>query len=196
MINCEFEVHGQINSPHGTIIGGRSIVTGAVKVVALGSPASVATELVIGTVPWLDPFAAQLNPYVDDFQEKHQGMAKEQAILEKESQRLTAQDKKCQTELMFEIMNINENMDKAQTVYEAINRRIDEHRMVDVEVSSMLHAGVLLNVNGRVYRVNSDVRGPIRVHLDDHNEVVYTKGEFGGGLLSQIAMSWAARHRV
>lgn len=187
VINCELTIHGSIQSPRGTIIGGRTIVTGAVEVVALGSGAGVATELVLGSVPGLDPFLSQLERLIEQLTKKQEKLEAEQQLMKKKNARmLTAADKERQTEITFEHEMAITKIGEATLAQAALVERIKQYSLVDLTVHRKLFHGVILTVGNQSFNVRNEVRGPITVKMDGNGNVVYRQGD-ASGPMSKIA---------
>ena len=187
VINCNFQIEGDIRSPRGAIIGGRFVVSGAVEVGTLGSLAEVVTEVVIGIVPNLEPYLVELQSLVDKANAERKKMAAEQQTLNRYADRLSASDQKRQTQITFQMQALQEAQDKTQAVYNALAREIDAQRTIDVRVNSIIYAGVILNICGRVYQINNDVKGPLQIQLDQNGEMIYRKDSSPPVALTQIA---------
>ncbi len=189
VINCRLVIHGRIDSPAGSIIGGQTVVTGAAHIAALGSPAGVPTELVVGTVPRLEPFADELARLADDLRRQHDALAEEQDRINKLSgkKRMTAVDKERQTEIAFELMQVGPALRKAEATLANLQALIERERTVDVRVERRLHNGVVFVFAGNHYRIQREVRGPVRIARGDRGEAVFEHPDGTGGLLAQIA---------
>ena len=86
VINCDLVIHGAIRATNGTIIGGKTIVTGSAELVSLGSGAGVSTEIVLGSVPKLEPIAIQLARLTDQLTQKRDTLLNEQKLMSKKHQ--------------------------------------------------------------------------------------------------------------
>lgn len=189
IINCELTIHGNLEAPHGAIIGGRMTVTGKVHVGMLGSGAAVATEIVVGSVPRLEPLHQRLQNFIQQLQEKLDRAVEEQTQLNRMlgKTRPTAQDKERQTELIFEIAHFQTLLTKAKPTLENLEKRINEQRTIDVTIERKLHPGVIVVVGRDQYHVSADMRGPLRIIRGPDGSLSYMRGEQPGGLLAQIA---------
>jgi uncharacterized protein (DUF342 family) len=178
VINCELLIDGAITSPRGSIIGGRVSPTGAVEIASLGSPAAVPTELVIGSVPALEPFARKLEQIVFALTADKAKLTDEQDIVNKLTAhgRMTATDRERQTEIMFELSTINTTLDKAQRTLDSLNDEIGKRRRVDVTVHHLVNPGSTLILDGCRYKIYNDLKGPVRFFMDG-KKFVYRQGE-------------------
>ena len=178
VINCELLIDGAILSPRGSIIGGKISPTGAVEIGSLGSPAAVITELVIGSVPALEPFAHKLQQIVFTLTADKEKLTNEQDTVNMltANGHMTSTDKERQTGIMFELFTINTTLDKAQRTLEGISDEINKRRCVDVTVHHLVNPGVTLILDGCRYKIYNDLKGPVRFFMNGR-KFVYRQGE-------------------
>ena len=192
VINCSLTVHGKAKSPRGAIIGGKLMITGSVEIVSLGSGAGVATELVLGSVPRLEPIAIQLKRLVDQFTVKQETLQTELKLIKRNVSLMTATDKERQTELTYELQTVNEKLSKALSAQQALASRIDEDRTVNLVIHRKLFGGTSLTVGNQTFKIHKDVSGPLKVSVNSTGEIVYRQNNSEGGLLRQVAEIKAA----
>ncbi len=192
ILNCELVVHGSILSPRGTIIGGHTMVTGRVEVVALGSGAGVVTHLALGAAPRLEPIAVQLGRLIDQLNAKRDALEAEQKLMTKDARMMTSTDKERQTEIMFEYQTAVAKLSQALAAQEALTQRLAQQRTVDLLVHNKLFAGATITVSNQSFKVFNDLKGPIRVFMNPQGEVAYQKGDSKPGLMIQVAELKAA----
>lgn len=185
-ISCDLVVHGEVKMPTGTIIGGRVVSTGRVEVAALGSGACVPTEIVLGTVPRLEPSIHQLQRLIEQLTAKREKLDAEMKLMKKGA-RMSNADKERQTELTYEHQTVATKLAQAVAVGDVLANRVREMRTVDLTVSRKLFAGVILTVGEQSFKITSDVKGPVKVTLSPTGEVVYRRGDSDGGPLITIA---------
>ncbi len=188
VINCELIIDGGINSPHGSIIGGKITPTGEINIGTLGSGAGVETSLVIGSVPRLDPFAEKLEAMVETLTKDADKLAEEQDLINKMSVkgRMTATDRERQTEIMFELSMTNTNLQKAQRTLHSVTHEIEKRRSVNITIHRMINPGVTLVYNQLKHKITTELRGPARIYLEN-NRLVYRQGDSPSNPLSQIS---------
>ncbi len=188
VINCELLIDGAIRSPHGSIIGGKITPTAEVEIGSLGSPAAVVTELVVGSVPALEPFAQKLEAIVCSLTADKTKLTDELDLVNKLTAkgRMTATDKERQTEVMFDLSNINNTLDKAQRTLDGINEQIGKRRRVDVTVHQRVNPGATLILDGCRYKIYNDIKGPVRFFMDG-KKFVYRQGDAPHHPVSKIA---------
>lgn len=188
VINCELTIHGGLHSPHAAIIGGRVTVVGTAQVGTLGSEGSVETQVVLGTVPKLEPFTVRLESIVTELSRKLEKLQADQTQLKEHTKRrATASDKERETELIFEIMTSQEHLTNAQTAMQALRDRIQNDRKVDLTVDRKIHGGVVICVGQRCFTLQNEVKGPIRIFESARGDVLFKAGEAEPRPLAQIA---------
>ncbi len=185
IINCQIVVHGGVSMKSGSIIGGHLTVTGPVHVANLGSNGGVQTNIVVGTVPRLEPLLKELQDLTAQVQKNHQHLSKELETIK----RMPARDRQNDTNrqriqhVASELPAAQELLEKTQTALEAVQRKIDSLRVVDVQVEKMLHAGVIFHFDKRSYRIKDSYPGPIRIRIDREGVPVYRTTASGGPLV-------------
>jgi uncharacterized protein (DUF342 family) len=189
VINCELTIDGGINSPRGSIIGGKIIPTGEITIGTLGSGAGVETHLIIGSVPRLDPFAEKLDAMVQIFAKDVEKLTEEQDLINKMSVkgRMTATDRERQTEIMFELSMSSANLEKAQLTLDSVNSEIDNRRSVSITVNRMVNPGVTLIFGQLRHKITTEFRGPARIYLENGDKLVYQRGDAPPAPLGQVA---------
>ncbi|MFU8828334.1 MAG: FapA family protein [Phycisphaerales bacterium] len=193
MINCQAMVTGSIESPAGSIIGGETTVVGKVLVSVLGSSSNVSTTLNLGSVPSLESKLASLEKLVEALEAKCVKMDRELKNLLMPGRILSNQDRERQTELSFELHNVKSQRAKCEASLRDLTARIQAIRTVDVSIEKMLYAGVRLAIGNQIFRINKDIKGPMRILLDRKGEIVYRVGDHGTNMpIRQISEIRAA----
>lgn len=187
VINCDLVIHGAVQAANGTIIGGKTIVTGSAELVSLGSGAGVLTEIVLGSVPKLEPIAIQLTRLNELLTQKRDAFLQEQKLMSKNTKMMSGAVKERYTELMFGIQNAESKLMQGQAAGEVLKQRIDEQRTVKLLIHRKLFAGAVITVGNQSFKIFSDISGPVTVFMDSKREIVYRKGGSEVGLMSQIA---------
>jgi len=165
IINCELLIHGNIESEHGSLIGGKMTVTGHVIISTIGSGAGVPTELIIGTVPRLEPLAVDLSKLIEHSTSRRNVLMEDQQTLNKlaEAGRMTGPDKERQTEIMFEMEELNSILAKAEPTYQNLVDKINQQRTIDVYVHRKLFSGTMFTLGDQRFKMNNELRGPVRI---------------------------------
>lgn len=186
VINCELTVHGAIDSPSGSIIGGRVRVTGPIHVACIGSGGGVATEVLIGSIPRLEQPLHRLVTMSHALADSEEKYEEEQRLLAM-TRRPSATEKERQCELMFELAETQTALNKARNASDALAQYISENRIVDVRITRKLFHGVRFRMGDLVYRITDEVKGPLRIELTRRNELRYRIGDGTPKPLNEIA---------
>ncbi len=194
VLNCDLLVLGHVQSSHGSIIGGRLTVQGRIRVATLGSPAAVPTELILDTVPRLEPFAVELQRLIERIDK--QRTLRQQELLQLKSLcvrgNVPEPIRQQLAQLLAVIRRLDQQYERAKTTIDALHQRIAEHRTFDVTVERCIHAGVMLTLGGRSYRITNDLKGPVTFRRDANGVPIYVRGDHATGLLAQISSSRVA----
>lgn len=162
IINCKTIIHQDIDSPSATIIGGNHFVTGSVSVKAIGSPSESETHITLGTVTKLQPITEKIQSQVDIYDKKLKKIQKTHDKLTNcPAPTAAEQEKLC--EVMFDLDEYTTLKNRAQPVLDALNARIDSKRKIELEVHSLIYAGVVIHAMGHFYRLKREITGPFKI---------------------------------
>ena len=179
IINCTVIAHDRIDSPKGSILGGRTRCTGQLRVGTLGSPSGAPTEIVVFTVPRLEARRAALHQALDDLAEAQHTLERKMAQLSGVGGRLTAEQKEQQTALAFELLQHSERVAKCQASLDRVEERIRRFRMVDVRADRFIYAGVRIVMGDRTHIITQDLKGPVMIARGRDGDLLLREGELG-----------------
>lgn len=174
VINCQIATRGNVKGEHGAIIGGMLQASGTIEVGSIGSGAGVPTEIILGSVPWLEPLESELETITKKAQEQLESLLQEQKRINQaiKNKRATSVDKESLTEISFEIGPLTEIMQRSQAVLEILRARIKERRKIELTVCRKLNPGAMLYFENRMFKVHEECKGPLRVLLRGKDLVV------------------------
>ena len=176
VINCNNTVLGQIDSPRGAIIGGETLVAGSVDISEIGSEGMPLTTLQVGVVPHLDPLIVKLRELTDKLVLERDKLVSEQEMIQKTTgNRTTATHKERLCELMYEIAEVQTQLDRAEPSFEKVTEKADSMRSVDVRVQKKVHPNTVLICSGMKYRVKNELKGPLRIYQDLKGRLQYER---------------------
>lgn len=182
MINCKATVMGSIESPGGAIIGGEITVVGRMVVAVMGSNSNVVTTIYAGSVPTLEGKIKALDQVVNDLQSKEDKVKRELAKMAEPGRVLSPEDKSRVRQLAGELKTLQAQRGKCETSHKELADRIESIRTVDISIEKALHAGVQIAVGNQIFKISKDLKGPLRILLDHHGEMVYRIGTRGRNL--------------
>ncbi len=157
IINCDCTVHGDVESPNATLIGGRLTGVGRIRVATAGSPAGVTTDLVLGRVPRLE---AKLGECV--------------RLIEQ-----VARQRESAPEGTPERQRMDERVRQLEETRARIREMIESERTIDVWVSLVIHAGTRFVLDGVALRLREDVHGPVLIQTTHGHGLAYRVGKEG-----------------
>lgn len=188
VINCSTTVLGRIDCPHGSIIGGQTLVAGSLEVAELGAEGMPMTTIQIGVVPHLDPLIDKLSTLVGKLTERRQKLLNEHETIEQTSgKRVTNVHKERLCELMYEIAAVQAHLDRAEPSMRRACEKAESMRSVDVRVNKQVHPNTVLVCSGLSYRIRSGMKGPLRIFLDDKGQLKVERDGGGGAMLARQA---------
>lgn len=163
LINCETTINGKIDSPRGSIIGGKFAVAGSVCVGNLGSKGGANTRISLGAVPRLQRRLEMINRLIEEVESRVDDGAAELRRLSEPGRKLSADQIERQTELIFYEQTAKKQRSRLLEAREKVEARITELSVVDVCVERMLYHGVRVIVGETECRITKDTRGPLRI---------------------------------
>jgi len=173
-INCDLTIRGSVvESSRACILGGTTIVSGAVHVGTLGSAAGAPTHVVLGSLPHLEPLADRLRRIVDAFQKRAEASAREQEHRRTGNTRGLCDDRN--------------NAARGQLALDRLTRYIEDHRTVDLLVDRKLNEEVTISVGAQSFTITTGMRGPLRISRQPDGTMVYQSGDSERRPLAQIA---------
>ena len=189
VVNCHLVVHGCLNAPNGTLIGGQLTVTQKIHAAQIGSPAGTPTEIVLGSVPRYEPFALELAELVEHCQKHHEQLLEEQDQLNKLTAhgRATGIDKERQTELLYDLAQAQRQLCKSQPVLHNLEQAIEEQRTVNVIVERKLCPNVQMIFNGQRFTIRDLIKGPVHISLGDRGQLALSQRGQEGQPLAKLA---------
>ena len=192
VINCDLEIRGSIDCDHSAIIGGTTIVTGEVRIGTVGSGGNVLTEVVLGSVPHLQPLRFRLDSLVEALCAQRDLLTAEQTQINQGTRRLTSQDKERQTEIMFYLMSLESRVTEGHTVQNTLEEKIKSMRTIRMLITRQLYSGSRITVDHQSFDVKKDVKGPITIE-QHQREITYRRGNQHPVPLTDIAEVRAVR---
>lgn len=190
IINCELTIHGRVRADRGAIIGGRLNVTGPVDVGLLGAPAGTPTELIIGRVPRLEPFAEALVKRVGEIKRRLTVLEKEQRNLKHNVSapaRPAAELQRRIAAVEAELAELAKTHEKAQRTLDHLREVINAQRTIHVNVEKRLAPGVVLIVGHQQYHFTAELRGPVEIRCTREGTVVLRQGNGEAKPLEEVA---------
>lgn len=188
IINCQSVVLGHIKCPQGAIIGGETRVAGSIAIGELGADGLPLTPIYVGAVPHLDPLIHELSGLITGLINQRQKLIDEQELIETTSGgRVMASHKERLCELMYEIADVQTQLDRAEPSLEKVNQRAEAMRKVQVQVEKRVFANTVLIGGGLRYRIKSELQGPLRITMDPKGQLQIDRSGAGPTMLARSA---------
>ena len=187
-INSHIQALGGVDSPRAAIIGGESIIVGEAAVGTLGSDGAITTVVRLGLIPHLESQRSQLESIIEQLEVKQAPLLEEQRLLNLARQNLDAKQRERQTEVMFELGQIEGQLTRARTAEQTLSTRIQQRSVTQLTIEKCIHPGVTFRVGDHVYPIRRQIRGPIRIHVkngratvEHHDRPAEPLSALGGG---------------
>ncbi|MEO1128338.1 MAG: FapA family protein [Planctomycetota bacterium] len=178
IINCTTLVHGNVDAPNGRLIGGTLRCRGTVLLAAVGSPASVQTEVVLGAAPEIDARLQRL----DDIRRAATSRRAELTTL------LQVAGAGAAEAMQTEIDALGHRLERCDACRERLFRQRSRLLLkTRLSAQNMIHAGTRITFGDDGYRIRKDLRGPIWVDRDTNGIALFGIGKGRPSRLSTIA---------
>lgn len=177
LINCEFAIGGNMNLGQGSIIGGRTIVTGSVKVEKLGSDQNIKTTLVLGAVPILAARLIKLKSIITEENENLENILASVKELNTSGGMLQPGQQERITELSLEESQIRQKLSACELKSFEIRKEMMEEQQLDLQVGKIINTNVhlIIGVHEMVFR--KPLRGPIKIFWSEDQQIRYRQAD-------------------
>lgn len=164
------EVNGvQLAIDGNLIVGGASVlasdvaVGGRIEAGTIGSPAATPTRFILGALPSLARAATQLETLMERVRQRLEQVEHEQASLA-ENIRITPAQRERQTELIFEINQLRNLLERAGEGRQRIEAGQKAYeRQYEVRIKRMLHPRVTFVIGAYAYTTDREIAGPLHL---------------------------------
>lgn len=188
IINCTCTVLGNIISPSGSLIGGKTYAAGRVELMDLGASAQPITELHIGSLPHLDPLIDELTHLIDQMVEDREALlAEEEMITANSGARIAPSHQAKLDEIRKTMGSLQIQLDRAEPALQAVRERAEEKRQIDLLVHRKVHPNALIICGGYHYRITNEIKGPVRIMANKRGQLEIREGDSKPRLLSTEA---------
>jgi uncharacterized protein (DUF342 family) len=157
IMNCHTVVHGDVESPSATLMGGVLIGAGRIRLATTGGPGGVRTRLVLGSVPRLESKLVQSARLVTTLKERAA------QLLEGAPERALATARVAELE----------------DAHAQLQGLVEAAKTVDVWVSLEVHAGTQFVLESRVFQVRQTMSGPVSIRWARDAGLIYRVGREG-----------------
>lgn len=195
MIGCRALVHGAVDSPEGSIIGGVCHVAGFIYIGSLGSPSASPTFLSVGRCMLLEPLLARVDSALKLVESKQGSDTAELNILNTPGRKLAARDKERKTEITYQSHMLDRFRSKCLVASENLRGRTMAARRIDLRIRQCIHPGVTIEAFGLRMKLREPIEGPVQITRDGRGVLVYRKaGSDSRTPLSRVAEVMAGQN--
>jgi len=174
VVNCELHVGRSLCIERGALVGGEITVGTSVECEVIGSDAGVCTRLSLGVFPKLLKIVDQIGLLRKKAQKELEKAQNENDTLVANAGKLNPSQRERLTELQFEVGEYQRRISLLDAKKEEIEEMIKQYGRVDVKVTKRIYAGTILTLRQGSAAMRSDIKGPVRIHLNDRNQPVIT----------------------
>ncbi|MGP1309243.1 MAG: FapA family protein [Phycisphaerales bacterium] len=175
MVNCSLAVGRNLHCARGQIIGGEIAVAGMCEVDTVGSEAGVATRLSVGRSTRIESLLKRAQALRDSIGARLEKAEREHTQLTSLSgPKLTASQAERSTELEYELSTLRGMLSKVDTACRALLGIVRAGAVGQLTVNGRIHPKVTLQVGAYTASFRRELRGPVRIGIDDHGRAIVT----------------------
>lgn len=171
-LDCHLSIHGPLEGCDASLVGGHTEVTRQIELAHLGSSDHAPTELLLGSVPSLEPYHAALRQMLQELENRCEQLRQQGGHGDQAAKQL---------------QDMESRLAKADLIQQALSNRIARQRTVDVCVHQQVHAGVKLILGQQAYCIGQSLMGPIRIAQDASGHLTYQLSSQAAAPLSDVA---------
>lgn|GEM_PF-7026855 len=147
IINCQWDVEGDLLIPNGELMGGKTYVAGAIHIKLLGSPAGERTVLMLASIQAVEQWVARTE---EAFRQTRTQLTATEAELEnlKNMPNAPPAIREKLTEPMFEQSNFRETMKALVSRKLTLQKHQEQHCKVDLHVQQVIKPGTVIVCRG------------------------------------------------
>lgn len=177
LINCDFALGGSLNLGQGSIVGGRTIVTGSVKVEKLGSDQNIETTLVLGAVPILAAQLIKLKAIIAEEHENLENILASVKELKASGGMLRPAQQERLTELSFEESQVRQKLSACELKGFEIRKEMMEMQTLDLQVGKIINTNVHLIIGTHEMVFRKPLRGPLKIFWNENQQIRYRQAD-------------------
>lgn len=167
VVASELIVGGALRIEPGALVGGVTHALGAVSVGAIGSVGHVPTILHLGSAPRIARAMAALRDELRRLTRARASVDQEVEVLNAQQRSLGEFGRQRLELLRAQQTEFQARQDKLNTMLGELERTTAGLRTIELRVHEMIHTGVTLVALGKRAAFHADLRGPLRITLDD-----------------------------
>ena len=161
--NCRIDASNGIAIPNGTIIGGRTQVSGQLAVASLGSPDADTTELFIGGKSEVDELLSRVPEHIATLDDKIGEMEKEIMMIEAVGNDATHSQRERHMSILYEMPDMQSQKERLLEKAEKLREIQSQQQQTEVLIDKTLYPGVVFCMSGRRYEITQEISGPINI---------------------------------
>ena len=177
LINCDFAIGGDLNLNQGSIVGGRTLVTGSVKVEKIGSDQNVETTMVLGGVPILAAQLLKLNSIIAEENEILETILAPMQELTSSGGSLRPDQQERMTELSFEASQVRQKLSACETKSIEIRKEMMGMQKLDLQVGKIINTNVHLFIGMHEMVFRKPLRGPLKIYWNENQQIRFRQAD-------------------
>ncbi len=187
LINCDFAIGGDLNLNQGSIVGGRTLVTGSLKVEKIGSDQNVETTMVLGGVPILAARLIKLKSIIEEENENLENILAPIRELNASGGRLRPAQQERMTELSFAESQVRQKLSACESKSIEIRKEMLGMQKLDLQVGKIINTNVHLIIGMHEFVFRKPLRGPLKIFWNESQQIRYCQADGEEQRLEEIA---------
>lgn len=196
IVNTALDIDGELNMPHGTLVGSAIYVMKKVTLRELGSEGSERTVLALGTSPKTETLIERTNTALVEMTEQIDPIRAELEMLTGASAGRIESERDRLAQLRAVEAGLVEKLRRIEGKRDALRDQLESSRQIQLSIERTIHPGVHLIIDGHAYRFDNAVRGPLTITMDEAGEPILRDGRDGSAVdLARVARRIEAPRR-
>ena len=175
MMDCQASLGGALRV-NECISGGRIATSDTIHAATLGRTSS-STVLVLGSPSKGNALIAQVPKQLESFDQQIQTIEKDLAYISNHGSQIGHSTRERVMELEFELTSLEEKRATLQRKYDELLGVYRDKIRIEVQVEEVIHAGVVIEHEGRSHQISSQIDGPVNIRCDENRGLIIACGD-------------------
>lgn len=167
LTNSKVTVGHECRSPRCRVVGGTLVVAGECELAQAGTEGGAVTEIALGHVGEVEHLIAEASSLIPDVQKRAVRTRTRYKKLRENPGQLTATEAEEMTELQFNLNQFESKLSSLLDTVENLCGLVKDRRTISLIIHKKIHTGVTVWLGGQAAEITQDLKGPIKLDLDD-----------------------------
>ncbi|MCP4633805.1 MAG: DUF342 domain-containing protein [candidate division Zixibacteria bacterium] len=177
IFQSHIKTRGEVNCSEGRIVGGEIMTANGITVGEAGCKNNVPTTLIAGVDYILVQNLKHNRERIPEIKNSMTKMNISKNQLEQNRVNLVPQQQELLTELTFNLIEAEEEIEKLENEIKEISVGLRKCRKAEIQIIDMLFPGVILRICDALYRATQTIKGPMIASLDSSSGKIILTSE-------------------